>query len=410
MVIKTRKPTGRVPWPLILLEGGEKAGKSWAAAELSASAKVGRTLWIDLGEGSGDEYGAIPGTRYELIVHDGTWKTILGQVEEIRDEARKAAEAGEPPLVLVIDGMTLIWEMLKDWAAARARLAPANKKLLEKDPNAEINISANFWNDANTRHRRLMTLLMTFPGIVIVTARGKEVTAMTNGQPDPRKPKDYRVEAHKDLGFDATVWVRMFRTEATQIIGARSVHAGVVPGEDKPVRKPGLTLEELIFDILRCDPGTAHVRDLTALKPGSDGLDGEAAQPDGPDPELAKHLADDITAATDKDGLAKVWRALGAADAAGQLPTGAADQLKAAWNDRRDQLLPLAEDDVRMKRMFVLLHKAEIVDRDERLAWYSQIVGRDISSTKELTGVDVVRITERTEAYIAQEQQAGVSA
>lgn len=406
MTLTTRKPTGRVPWPLILLEGGEKAGKSWAAAVLSASPRVGRTLWIDLGEGAGDEYGAIPGVRYEIVNHDGTWKTIIGLVEEIRELARQEAEAGRPPLVLVIDSMTLIWDMLKDWATNRAREAPSNQKLLAKDPNAEINVSSNYWNDANTRHRRLMTMLMTFPGIVVMTARGKEVTAMTNGQPDPRKPKDYRVEGHKDLGFDATVWVRMSRTEQPQIIGARSVHAGIVPGEDRPLRKPGLTVEQLVFDILRCDPGTAHVRDLTALEPGSDGPNGETAQMAGPDPQLAKQLADDIAAAADKDGLTKVWRVLGAADSAGQLPPGAADQLKAAWNDRRDLVLPLPEDDKRVKRMFALLGEADIKDRDERLAWYAEVLDRPVTTTKELTGADVARITERTEAYIRQNSPA----
>lgn len=268
MALRTRKPTGQVPWPLILLEGGEKSGKSWAAAVLSASPKVGRTLWIDLGEGAGDEYGAIPGTRYEMVEHDGTWQTIIRAVEDAHAEAGEALAEGKPPYVLVVDSMTLIWDMLKDWATNRARKSPANKALLAKDPNAEINVSSNYWNDANARHRRMMTLLMTFPGIAIITARGKEVTAMTNGQPDPRKPKDYRVEGHKDIGFDATVWVRLSRTEHPMIVGARSVHAGIVPGSDKPLVRPDLTAEQLIFDVLKCDPAAAHTRALVEPKPG----------------------------------------------------------------------------------------------------------------------------------------------
>src|SRR5690606_23124247 len=100
MAIKTRKPTGAVPWPLILLEGGEKAGKSWACAELSASEKVGQTYWLDLSEGAADEYGAVPGARYLVVEHNGTWQDIVGQVAEIREEAARAADAGEPPVVL----------------------------------------------------------------------------------------------------------------------------------------------------------------------------------------------------------------------------------------------------------------------------------------------------------------------
>jgi len=406
-VFVTRKPTGRVPWPLVLLEGGEKAGKSWAAAVLSTSEKVGRTFWIDLGEGAGDEYGAIPQVRYEICNHDGTWKNILAWVKHVRDLASAAAEAGDLPVVLVIDSMTLIWDMLKDWTTNRARQAPANQKLLAKDPNAEINVSSNFWNDANTRHRRLMTILMTFPGIVVVTARGKEVTAMTNGQPDPRKPKDYRVEGHKDLGFDATVWVRMSRTEHPLIVGARSVHAGIIPGEDRPIRKPGLTVEQLVFDILKCDPGTAHTRDLVELESGNAGLDGETAA----DPAAAVHeLTERIAAATDKDQLAAVWRQLGAADAAGELPPGAADQLKAAWRDRKEHLFPTPPVEAQKKRMFALLGKAGIVDRDERLHYCSELIDRHIDSSNDLTAADVDRICTATEAYIAQQiPPAGVA-
>ena len=63
VTLKTRKPTGVVPWPLILIEGGEKVGKGWSAALLSASPKVGRTVIIDLNEGAWDEYGKIRGPR-----------------------------------------------------------------------------------------------------------------------------------------------------------------------------------------------------------------------------------------------------------------------------------------------------------------------------------------------------------
>ncbi|MFC7103887.1 AAA family ATPase [Nonomuraea rubra] len=179
MAIKTRKPTGVVPWPVVLLEGGEKAGKSWAAAELSASEKVGQTYWIDLNEGAADEYGAIPGARYLVVEHDGTWQDIVGQVAEIRQEAARAADAGEPPVVLVIDSMTAEWDLLKDWAANRAKGSRSNQQRLQRDPNAEVQVPMNLWNDATARHRRLMTVLMTFPGIVVMTARGKEVASST---------------------------------------------------------------------------------------------------------------------------------------------------------------------------------------------------------------------------------------
>lgn len=310
--LKTRPPTGRVPWPLILVEGAEKAGKSWAAAVLSASPRVGRTFWIDLGEGAGDEYGAIPGARYEIVEHDGTWHDIIGAVEAVRDYA-KTVPAGQPPAVLVIDSMTAVWDMLKDWASNRARSTPANRKLLAADPNAEITVTANFWNDANARHRRLMTILMTFPGIAVVTARGKDVTAMTNGQPDARKPREYRVEGHKDLAFDATVWLRLSRTEHPTIVGARSVHAGIQPASDKPKTVPGLELDRLIFDVLRCNPAEAAPRDLVDAKPGDD-----APPPDRT--EAARTRQEARAAARDEE-----WDAAAPARPANGHPTAEAD-------------------------------------------------------------------------------------
>lgn len=95
--IKSRKPTGAVPWPLVLVEGAEKTGKSWALAEFTASEKVGQAYWLDLGEGAADEYAAIPGANYLVIEHDGTWADIVGQVSAVRQEAQRAHTAGEKP-------------------------------------------------------------------------------------------------------------------------------------------------------------------------------------------------------------------------------------------------------------------------------------------------------------------------
>jgi hypothetical protein len=262
MTLKTRKPTGAVPWPVVLIEGPEKSGKSWCAAEFSASDKVGQTYWIDLAEGAADEYGAVPGARYLIVEHDGSYGAVLAAVEDIKQEARKAAEAGEPPVVLVVDSMTAEWEMLKDWASSRARDSDAGQKILRQDKNADVPVSMNLWNDAAARHRRLMTQLLTFPGVVVITARGKE-TAKVDGAGKPVKnAKDYSVEGHKSLAFDATVWVRLSRDQPPTVIGARSVHTGVRPGIDKPEPLTDFTIEWLVFEALKCDPTGAKVRDF----------------------------------------------------------------------------------------------------------------------------------------------------
>lgn len=268
MTLKTRKPTGVVPWPLILIEGGEKVGKGWSLGVLSASPKVGRTVVIDLNEGAWDEYGQIDGARFEIAEHDGSWAALIDMVREAKDEAAASRDKGEPPFVLGIDGMTAEWDLLKDWAGTRARTSRSNREKLAKDPNAEVSIPMNIWNDVGTRHRRLMTILMTFPGIVVMTARGGYVAAVgDNGQPVEGK-KTYRVEGHKTLGFDASCWLRLARDERPLVVGARSVHAGVRPGIDRPKTLPDdWSLEWLIFDQLKCDPVKAHVRDLVVPRP-----------------------------------------------------------------------------------------------------------------------------------------------
>jgi len=319
VTLKTRKPTGAVPWPLILLEGGEKAGKSWACAELSASDKVGQTYWLDLNEGSADEYGAIPGTRYLVIEHDGTWADIVASVVAVRDEARRAADAGEPPVVLVIDSMTAEWDLLKDWAANRAKGSRSNQERLRRDPNAEVQVSMNLWNDATARHRRLMTLLMTFPGIVVMTARGKEVAALDSGGRPVEGSKDYKVEGHKNLCFDSSVWVRLSREHAPLVVGARSVHAGLRPGVDKPQPIHDFSLERLVFDLLKCDPTTARVRDLTPTQAGDESPDLDTLS------EAATELLGLVEDAARVEDLTKYWKATGAALKAGQVTQAEAD-------------------------------------------------------------------------------------
>lgn len=260
--LNTRKPTGIVPWPLILIEGGEKCGKSFSCALLSASSKVGRTLWLDWGEGAADEYGAIDGARYEVIEHDGTWASIMGQVVAAKEEAQRAKDAGELPVVLVIDSITAEWESLKDWASDRAKTTSSNRAKIQKDPNAEVQVTMNLWNDAASRHRKLMTVLMTFPGIVLITARGGEVAVVEGGRPVEGK-KSYRVEGHKSLAYDASCWIRLARDARPVVVGARSVHSGVRPGIDPPqALASDWSLEWLIFDVLKCNPAEAHTRDL----------------------------------------------------------------------------------------------------------------------------------------------------
>ncbi|MDP9799373.1 hypothetical protein J2S43_007885 [Catenuloplanes nepalensis] len=404
--IRSRKPTGAVPWPLILIEGAEKAGKSWAAAELSASGRVGQTYWIDLSEGGADEYGAVPGARYEVIEHNGTWADFTGQVLAVRAEAARAAAAGEPPVVLVIDSMTAEWELLKGMAdaKARARLARKGKQLAADE---EPKITTDLWNEVNSKHRKLMTSLMTFPGIVVMTARGKEVASLDAAGRPIEGSKEYKVEGQKGLPFDASVWLRVSREHPPLVIGARSVHAGVRPGVDRPRPAPDLTLERVVFDILRCDPRTAHVRDLVELSTAAEEPAAEARP--APDPNALRDWA--LRPGRPAEEIAKYHGRLVSEHPA------VAEHLVPNERGEREQLGALLErlvrraaDEAQRQRMLALLAEAEITDRHERLAYVADAIGRSVTSADELTTDEIAAVCTRVAAYIEQSNPEGMAA
>jgi hypothetical protein len=62
-VLRSHQPSGKVAAPFILVEGEEKAGKTWLAVLLTADERIGRAFFLDLGEGTAEEYGRIPGAR-----------------------------------------------------------------------------------------------------------------------------------------------------------------------------------------------------------------------------------------------------------------------------------------------------------------------------------------------------------
>lgn len=292
--LKTRRPTGIVPWPFILIEGEEKAGKTYSAAEFSASDKIGQMYWIDLGEGSADEYAAIPGSDYLVIEHDGTYRDILEQIEAVHAEARRAALAGEPPVVLTIDSGSALWRMLTNWTHERARRTNKNKALLRSDPDAAIDIGMNLWNDSIERWTRVIWLLQTLPGIAVLLARGKQTSAVDdNGTPIKNKT-EWRVQAQKDTGFDSTVWVRLRRDEDPQIIASRSLRLRV--NKREPLQLREFSIETLVFDMLGCSQ-ESQPRVMPALA-------GDRVQP----------WLERIATVTSRDELAGMWKYVGGDD------------------------------------------------------------------------------------------------
>ncbi|TDC25940.1 hypothetical protein E1211_30510 [Micromonospora sp. 15K316] len=275
MALITRKPTGEVPPPVVLLEGETGSGRSWTAAELSASDKVGRTYWIELGdETTADQYGAIPGVRYEIVLPGNRAKVwdyaaLYRAARDFRDEAARAAEAGEKPPVLVVDQQGAVWDMLSEWADNRARNTRANREKLAENPNAEIDITSNFWNDATARWRKLMSVFLTTRGIVVLLSRGEEVTAFKDGKPVSGKTT-WKVAGQKGFASAMPIWVRMTRDGNPKLIKLRAVVNGIQPGVDREQGLPGFTLERLIFERYGWNPQGSSAREIVPMVAGSD--------------------------------------------------------------------------------------------------------------------------------------------
>lgn len=243
MELQTRKPTGRVAWPLVLVEGEEKAGKSYALAALTASERVGRSFLLDLGDGSLDEYGSLG--DFDLLVVDGTWASVVGQVEA----AAAVPSDPEKPNVIGVDAGTLLWGLLKAKAERRARSSRRARAILAEDPDADIDVTMTYWNDVKDDWAHLLHVLKRFPGIGVISAQGREVSKVDgNGQP-VRGQTEWSVDAEKTTTSWVSAWVRMTRDpRQAKLVGVRSLHVAVPTGG--LVLPSESTLEVLVFDLL----------------------------------------------------------------------------------------------------------------------------------------------------------------
>lgn len=248
MTLKTRKPTGKPSWPILLIAGAEKAGKSWSCATASSSDLIGRTLWIGVGEDDPDEYGNIPGADFDIVEHDGTFRGIL---EAVKDAA--AEKPGAKPNMLVVDSMTRLWELItadvQETANRRARVKA--EKYRKPIPAEDVQITMDLWNVAKDRWDDVFDVLRAHNGPVLVTARLEQVTVMDDAG-RPTTQKEWKVKANKALPFDVGGIVEMPERGKAYLRGLRSVawqleERTEIPGftVDKFWRRMGLDTLEL---------------------------------------------------------------------------------------------------------------------------------------------------------------------
>lgn len=283
--LRTREPTGAVAWPFLLVEGSEKAGKTYAALSLSADDRIGRSFLFDFGEGSGDEYA--PLGDYEIVEHDGTYRDFLAQLVA----ACAVPTVDGKPNLIVIDSVTAMWEALKVWAENRAKSSRRGKQLLADDPDAEIDVPMNIWTDTNDRWGRMVNMLRGWPGIAVVIARGREVAKVGQGGQPVAGQTEYRVEAQKSLPYAVSAQVRMQAPHKATLVAARSLHVDI-PARGLPL--PDETpLAHLVFDVLGA---------------GKSWSVAPVVHPNFTETLITEAQADRVRAACTSDELRAMWR------------------------------------------------------------------------------------------------------
>lgn len=208
MTLQTRPPTGLPSWPITLIGGVEGSGKSWKIVEASASEMIHRTLWIGCGEDDPDEYGIIPGARFEIVLHDGTYRGILAAATAAT--AEPVGAKGEPNLI-VLDSGSRFWEQLKDAAQDTAndrliRKAQRNNRRADV-PDDGATISPDLWNNARDRWYHVLNTLRAHQGPSVITSRLKITTVFENGEPTKEKMWDQKSQF--DLPYDVGLYVQM---------------------------------------------------------------------------------------------------------------------------------------------------------------------------------------------------------
>ena len=205
-----RKPSGLPSWPVLLLAGREKTGKSYQAALASASDLIDRTFWVSFGEKDPDEYGAIKGARFEIAEHDGT----LGDLKDTLRYLLTIPRDGKPHM-LVVDSATRIWMTLRDKATFIA------EKRGKRDKDGEFIVTMDIWNKVTLEWLQLLNLIRKWDGPVILTARLDTVSVIDHGKPTAQKTD--KIQGQKSMAYDVDAIVEMPERGKADLVGARSV-------------------------------------------------------------------------------------------------------------------------------------------------------------------------------------------
>lgn len=219
----TRTPTGRSRSPLILLDGLEASGKTATALELGEDPRVGPAWVIEVDETDADAYAG----SFELIPHSGRLDDIVAAVEWAM---LQPPVADKVPL-LVIDGGSAIWDLVKADAERRARSASDAQARLEKDPHLAIEPAPCHWEAAKGPYMYgWLRRLRDWPGITVVTARGDDQVLYRDGKPTDQT--FYRLDLDRDARFlfharVQTAWPHPAKLQWTHRLGLHIPDGGL---------------------------------------------------------------------------------------------------------------------------------------------------------------------------------------
>ena len=239
----TRKPTGLPSWPIGLLTGPEKSGKTFQAAKAATSELIGGTYWVGIGEDDPDEYGAF--ADFDIVQHDGTYRDFLGAVDWA--VAQPPMTDGKPNLI-VMDSGTRLWDLicddLQDEANARERRKAARSNRAAKDGDQQITM--DLWNTGKQRWNHVLDTLREHEGPVLITARLDTVTVMDDrGQPTTQK--ETKVKAEKSLPYEVGFIVEFPVMGEAVLTGVRSLRVKAAGATRKPLKD--FTVDKLWHDL-----------------------------------------------------------------------------------------------------------------------------------------------------------------
>lgn len=125
----------------------------------------------------------------------------------------------------------------------------------------------------------------------------------------------------------------------------------------------------------------------------------------------ARQLMDIVLESTTKDELGSVWRDMAASAKGEEITVAEHDRLIAAWNTRKDQLFPPPATQKMHAHMHVLWGQSGLgADREERIRYTGEIIGRAIASSTELTTADYPLVIKKLQAFVDQLEPAGAGA